>query len=352
MKPLVSILIPAYNAEEWIAQTIQSALDQTWPNKEVVIVDDGSTDRTLAIARGFASKSVSVHSRPNQGAQQARNTAYGLCQGDYIQWLDADDLLAPDKIARQLEALTRLDTSRTLLSAAWGGFLYRAHKAKFSRSALWCDLAPLEWLLRKMETGAHMQTATWLVSRELTELAGPWDTRLLVDQDGEYFCRVKLACDRIRFVPESKVYYRRTDGDRVSHVGVSRRKQESLLLSLQLLVKYTLSLDDSVRTRQACARYLQKRLIDIRPENADIAAELTKIGASLGATLRFPTSPARYSWLQKLIGWTAAERTRVIVRSSKVSVARSFDKAMFWFERKYSQQAEGRTLRHIDRRVV
>ena len=105
MKPLVSILIPAYNAEEWIADTIQSAIAQTWPRKEIIVVDDGSRDRTAEVARRFASKEVAVVSTENQGAAAARNHALQLSQGDYIQWLDADDLLAPDKIERQLAAL-------------------------------------------------------------------------------------------------------------------------------------------------------------------------------------------------------------------------------------------------------
>ena len=66
MKPLVSILIPAYNAEKWIADTIQSAIAQTWPRKEIIVVDDGSTDRTAEVARRFASKGVvrRVHGKP------------------------------------------------------------------------------------------------------------------------------------------------------------------------------------------------------------------------------------------------------------------------------------------------
>src|SRR4029077_692185 len=104
MPPLVSILIPAYNAEKWIADTISSALAQPWPRKEIIIVDDGSTDQTLSIARQFTSKTVSVIAQKNQGASAARNKAFQLCQGDYIQWLDADDLLSPDKVAKQLKA--------------------------------------------------------------------------------------------------------------------------------------------------------------------------------------------------------------------------------------------------------
>src|SRR5438045_4211310 len=117
MAPLVSILIPAYNAENWLADTLRSALAQTWPNKEIILVDDGSTDRTLAIARQFQSPSVRVHAQPNQGASSARNAALALAQGEYIQWLDADDLLGRDKITKQMEAAVHASKS-TLFSAA------------------------------------------------------------------------------------------------------------------------------------------------------------------------------------------------------------------------------------------
>ena len=98
MKPLVSILIPAYNAEETIAYTLQSAIAQIWQRKEIIVVDDGSKDRTAEVARRFASKELAVVSKENQGAAATRNHALRLSQGDYIQWLDADDLLAQDKI--------------------------------------------------------------------------------------------------------------------------------------------------------------------------------------------------------------------------------------------------------------
>src|SRR5580700_460613 len=130
MKPLVSILIPAYNAERWIAFTLQSAIAQTWPRKEIIVVDDGSRDRTAEVARRFASIGVVVVSTENQGAAAARNHALQLSEGDYIQWLDADDLLAPDKIERQLAALREVDSRRILLSAPWASFFYRTRCAR------------------------------------------------------------------------------------------------------------------------------------------------------------------------------------------------------------------------------
>src|SRR6266516_4965171 len=260
MRPLVSILIPAYNAEPWIGDTIRSALAQTWPRKEIIVVDDGSRDRTPSIARQFASKNVCVVTQENQGAAAARNCALALSQGEIIQWLDADDLLAPGKIAKQVEASDRYGSERMLFSSAWGHFYYRIDKANFASTSLWCDLSPVEWLIRKIGQNLHMPPATWLVLRELTEAAGPWDTRLSLDDDGEYFCRVILASDAIRFVPNAKVFYRMSGRGRLSHIGSSRRKLESLMLSMQLHLNYLLSLEDSPRTREACSNYFQNWL--------------------------------------------------------------------------------------------
>ena len=167
-KALVSILIPAFNVQEWIGETLSSAVAQTWEQKEIIVVDDGSTDQTLAIARQFESDSVRVVTQKNSGAAAARNTAFSLCRGDYIQWLDADDLLDPDKIARQMAEFEQVRSRRTLLSSEFGKFLHYWPHAQFVRTGLWEDLSPTEWLLRKLGNNLYMQTATWLVSRELS----------------------------------------------------------------------------------------------------------------------------------------------------------------------------------------
>jgi glycosyltransferase involved in cell wall biosynthesis len=86
MKPLVSFLIPAYNAEEWIAYALGSALTQTWLRKEIIVVDDRSRDRTARIVQRFASKGVALFSTGNRGQSAVLNHAFQLSQGDYIQW--------------------------------------------------------------------------------------------------------------------------------------------------------------------------------------------------------------------------------------------------------------------------
>ena len=328
VKPLVSILIPAYNAQEWIADTIQSARAQTWPRTEIIVVDDGSTDQTVAIARQFESNGVRVVTQKNQGAAAARNMAYSLSQGDYIQWLDADDLLAPDKIARQMAELGNGTGKRTLLSGAWGRFMYRPWRAKFTPTALWCDLSPLEWLRRKMELNIYMQTATWLVSRELTEAAGPWDTRLSEDDDGEYLCRVLLASDGVRFVPDAKVYYRTFGFDSLSYIGKSPQKLESHWLSMQLHIHYLRSLEESPRVHAASLQYLRTSLIYFFPEKAGIVKQAQEMAIEIGGPLGEPSLSWKYNWVKTAFGWSLAKKMQISLRKIRWQLAKVADKAI------------------------
>jgi glycosyltransferase involved in cell wall biosynthesis len=331
MQRLVSILIPAYNAEDWIAETIQSAIRQTWPHKEIIVVDDGSKDRTAEVARQFASKQVLVVSRENQGAAATRNYALRLSQGDYIQYLDADDLLAPEKIEAQIACLQECG-KRTLLSSAWAFFNYRPRQAKFIPTPLWQDLSPVEWLFRKLAYNLHMQTATWLTSRELSEAAGPWDTRLLSDDDGEYFCRVLLASNGTRFVPHSKVFYRNTPSARLGQIGASDKKKDAMLLAMKLHMGYLRSLEDSERTKIACLTYMQNWLDNFYPERPDIVAELQGIATELHSELKPPRLRWKYAWIKPILGWKTAKWAQATLPQWKASLVGKWDEMNYWLE--------------------
>lgn len=102
MQPSVSILIPCYNAERWIGHAIESALAQTWPNKQVIVLDDGSTDSSLDVIRGYESQLI-WEAGPNRGGGYARNRLLELASGEWVQYLDADDYLLPDKVSEQVK---------------------------------------------------------------------------------------------------------------------------------------------------------------------------------------------------------------------------------------------------------
>jgi glycosyltransferase involved in cell wall biosynthesis len=135
VRSLVSILVPAFNAERWLADTLRSALAQTWDRKEILVDDDGSTDQTLSVARPFESDILKVFTRTHQCAAAARNGALARSAGEFIQWLDADDLLASDEPSRQLEAFGGSPSPRALLSGELAKFLHRPNRAKFIRFA-------------------------------------------------------------------------------------------------------------------------------------------------------------------------------------------------------------------------
>lgn len=104
--PLVSIIIPCYNAECYIREAIQSALDQKYATTEIVVIDDGSTDGSLDVIRSFGDH-IRWETGPNRGGCAARNRGLALANGELIQFLDADDLLHTDKLEVQVAELLR-----------------------------------------------------------------------------------------------------------------------------------------------------------------------------------------------------------------------------------------------------
>lgn len=105
---MISVIVPVYNCERYLAQAINSVLQQTLPASEIIIVDDGSTDRTAEIANRFTNGSASIvryEWQPNSGAAAARNHGVGLAEGNILAFLDADDLWTANKLSLQAKAL-------------------------------------------------------------------------------------------------------------------------------------------------------------------------------------------------------------------------------------------------------
>jgi glycosyltransferase involved in cell wall biosynthesis len=327
MPELVSILIPAYNAEPWIEQTLRSALNQTWPRTEIIVVDDGSKDATLKVARSLENRSLKVVSQPNAGAPAARNRALKEAQGAFIQWLDADDLLDPDKITLQMKVAAEVG-NRFLLSCPFGTFYYRPEKARFTKTSLWCDLTPTEYMLTRFRDNVCFQTDAWLVSRELSETAGPWTDHGSPDDDGEYFCRIAAKSGGVKFVEGARSYYR------VGDVGsLSRRSSElaltALLGSKVKCIRYLLTLEDSARTRRACIQLLQDWLPHFYPEWPALVDQARELARELGGELSTPKVMWKYRPVEWLFGYQTANRLIRAARAIRMRSERTLDKYLF-----------------------
>jgi hypothetical protein len=180
----------------------------------------------------------------------------------------------------------------------------------------------------------YLPPSVWLVSRELTQTAGPWDTRLTFDDDGEYFCRVVALSDGVQFVPEAKSMYRNSGSGSMSYVGESNKKMESLMLSMRLHLQHFLALDESEPARAAAREFLQHWSYYFLPARPDLFRETEKQVTDLGGRLQAPRlGNLRYSLIQKIFGWNAAKRAHRLLPQLKASCRRSWDKACFKLEK-------------------
>ncbi len=306
--PLVSIIIPCHNAAPWLGQCLDSALAQTWPEREVIVVNDGSTDDSGEIARRFASRGVRVFDQANRGAAAARNAGLGAARGEFVQFLDADDLLDARKLEHQMRLIADSGAPR-LVSAAWARFRRDPAEAVFSPEPNWRDLSGVEFLRLHFEQGWMMHPAAWLSPRALLDRAGPWNEQLSLNDDGEYFARVMLAAGGIRFCADARSYYR-SELPR----SLSRRQDgpalESLWRSFELMIGHLTAADSSPRTSAAAAAGWKWLAFELYPGRPDLARRAEERCAALGGSSRpLPAGP-HFQRAARLLGWRGAKRLR------------------------------------------
>jgi glycosyltransferase involved in cell wall biosynthesis len=319
-KPLVSIIVPAYNAEQSILESIQSAIDQTWHNKEIIIVNDGSSDNTLAKALQFENCVVKVISQRNQGASSARNRGFCESKGDYIQFLDADDILAPTKIEMQLKAIEAYD-ERTICSGRWGLFYDKVSSAQFSPNELWQNMGnPVDWLVTAWTKQKWIHPSAWLTPRKLIDQAGLWDENLSLHDDGEFFCRVLLQSSGIVFCESAISYYRKGISNSLSSV-VSKKAVESHLRICHLYEQQLLKCENSERTRKACATNYLSFYFDHFPGNEILRNGAYKESERLGGSDLEPTGTDIFHLLKSVFGWRFAKRVEKYYYASGLNLA-------------------------------
>ncbi len=309
--PLVSVLVPVHNAARWLADTLQSALAQTWQPIEIIVVDDGSTDESIEIAGRFTwRENVTLMRQANRGAAAARNVALAHARGEYIQYLDADDLLAPDKIAIQVKAL-RQGTPGKVASCAWDRFTHDPAEAAFSSGPDWHDQSGFQFLYDSALERGTFPPIAWLVPRWLCNAAGPWDERLSVNDDGEYFARVLARSSGIVFCGSARAYYR-------SNLPGSYSRRSSIDAARSELWAWTsiagtlLALEDSPRVHHAVATGYQRIQATYYPRFPEIVAEAGRLERAHGRGAHRFEGGALFRVARHVFGWRAALRLRAM----------------------------------------
>lgn len=251
-EPLVSIIIPVYNAEKYLAETITSALAQTWPNIEVIVIDDGSVDNSLAIAKKFKADNVRIFSQENKGASAARNLGLKEAKGKYIQFLDADDMISQDKIAAQVETLEKEPGKIAACSIAMftdGNYHIDSSLSQRDEPFIYSTNDVVDFLIDLYggykTRGSMIGIHSWLVPADIIQKSGPWNERLTVDDDGEFFCRVVLNSAGI-VKTGGLCYYRRFVADKKNlSARIDSKSLQSMADSFHLKKKYLLERTDA-----------------------------------------------------------------------------------------------------------
>jgi glycosyltransferase involved in cell wall biosynthesis len=312
MEPLVSVIIPVYNSERYLAEAIFSVLNQTWRNLELIIVDDGSTDSSLSIAKTFERENVTVIHQENKGASAARNRGLNEAKGKYIQYLDGDDVLAPEKIALQLAISNHYPGA--IVTGPVIHFFEDENRLEKEIQHSWIkeqNDGPVDFLTKLYAgelidptLGGMIALHTWLCPRDILDKAGNWNEELTVDDDGEYFCRVILASDGVKYAPDAVSYYRKYRNNKSLSGSRSFRSYQSLVKAIDLKYDHLKNLvNDQLLFNKIFTVLYNEAAVNAYPQFKKISDYAIGRAHSLsGLRPRYKAGPFS-NILIKIIGW-------------------------------------------------
>lgn len=240
IQPLVTIIVPTYNRAHIIGETLDSVLAQTYQNWECIVVDDGSTDGTAILMKGYIENDdrFQYHHRPKErlpGGNEARNYGFEVSRGAYINWLDSDDLFSKKKLEIQISEI--LTQAADVSICKWGYFKNgnkddftlnnRLSKHNIQNGFSVFDYYGLEH--------TFLPNHNFLVKRSTVIKSGLWNINLTVNQDGEFFTRVLLNSQIVTYADSKECYvlYRKISGQN-SRITTEKKAAE-LYLSLKLI---------------------------------------------------------------------------------------------------------------------
>lgn len=315
---LVSVIIPCFNAEQWLREAIESILAQTYPQIEIIVIDDGSSDRSLAIIQSYGEKLI-WRTGKNQGANKARNLGFTLSQGEYIQYLDADDYLLPDKIAKQVQTL-----QATTADFVYSDWRYQHHldRGHFYLDRIQVCGVKTDFLESLLSNDRWSNLAPILFTRSIINRVS-WDESLKAAQDRDFLISVMLANAQPVYQPGCDSIYRMHSATTVSttsklrwlqaHCLVMEKAEKQLAATNRLSVKYKQALATAYWSMGKEYLYSNFR---IKNKYSYYKAILDKVYA-LSPNLLLKNKSLLYKIFYSLIGYQATEKLSYFFYNSK-----------------------------------
>jgi glycosyltransferase involved in cell wall biosynthesis len=200
--PLVSIIIPVYNGEKTIQKTIESVLQQTFQNFEILVINDGSHDSTLNVINNIKDERLRIFSYPNAGVSTSRNRGLALARCEFISFLDADDLWTPDKLEIQLKSLQ--DNSQAAVAYSWSDWIDESGQFLRSGGHITVNGKVFEHLLVRdfIESGSNP-----LIRKQALDEVGEFDPSVTPAEDWDMWLRLAARYEFVA-VPCVQILYR------------------------------------------------------------------------------------------------------------------------------------------------
>jgi len=191
MPPKVSVNICCYNSEKFIKETIQSVLDQTFRDLELIIIDDGSKDSTSKIVRSFSDPRIKYYYQENRGLSASRNRAIELSQGEYIALLDHDDLWEEKKLEKQIALLD----SRKNLGLVYSDSYFIDENGRITGSFFKLNKPAKGCVIKELIEGDFIPCLTAVMRRSYMQRVGNFRDNLKIAEEYDYFIRLSLISE-------------------------------------------------------------------------------------------------------------------------------------------------------------
>jgi len=259
--PLVSILIPLFNEEKLIGKTIESCLQQTYKNLEVIIVDDHSTDQSFEIAKKYESHCVHVFSNPSKGACSARNYAFSKSEGEYVKFHDADDYCSPNLIECQMTRLLNDGDESTIVYSPLR-ICVPPDSTEIDKHHVSDDYSPsMEYVIALWRIyGINWHSLLYLFPRSIVEKSGGWNNNYPIYEDAEFIINALKHSSKIIFAGGGYGVWRMIHDKKHLHAiekpDVQKREADGLFHIAEEILAYK----DTAETRQICSRFISNHI--------------------------------------------------------------------------------------------
>jgi len=314
--PEISICMPCFNSEQFLDETLNSFINQTFKNFEVIIVNDASTDKSFEILEGYAKldKRIKVfnHSK-NKGAAAARNLAFSNSKGNFIIFFDSDDIVNKSYLQNQL-ALAKTYCNVIIACELQEFYNNNLNDTGPNLMAVRETLEPVDWLLNNNAKGLNLtQCGMFCIPRRLIEKAGLWNESLSLIDDFEFFPRLLLEAEKIIYNSSSVIYYRRSLRSSLSSSS-GTKALKSAFKAIMLTSNLIIEKEDSIRSKNAISNYWRGWIYHAYGYDKDLYQSGRIFYKRLTGQSYIPKNAGITGVLDRFLGWKFTKKLKDFAR--------------------------------------